>query len=349
MSGRASEPSASRTPVRTTPAALRKTPGSAAAISGPEAVLAGSAPDDLFLLRAGYADSTLRKYLSAVGHFLSWCSASRIAPDDEQQLDLALARYFHDLYITNLGRGKQKARDALYGIEMLLPRLKGKLLIAARTAHRWAKSQPPESYPPLTWELTVAIAVQMVRVGAYRFGVATVLAFATLLRISELTSIRREDVRLPGDPRLGLDHAATVLRFPRAKGGRNQSVEVKNPEVVSLLQQVIARTKPGALIFPGGAPAYRSVFKSVCAELGLSPLYVPHSLRHGGATRLKLQKNSLEDIMEHGRWASSRSARTYINAGRAKAIAAEVPVALARTAAALASDLLVSFALAQTH
>lgn len=302
-----------------------------------------------FLLQAGYAASTLRKYRAAVKRFVEWAIANEHEPADIDGLDAVLTEYFHDLYITNLGRGKQRARDTLYGLEMLLPRTKGQLRTAARCANRWAKSKPPQSYPPLTWELAVVIGVQMVRDGAYRMGVATVLAFCTLLRVGELMSLRKEHVRLPGDARLGLDHAATVLRFPKAKGGMNQSVEVREPAVVALLTGVVQRTKPGALLFHGGAPAYRSVFKATCAALGLSPLYVPHSLRHGGATRLKLQKQTLEDIMEHGRWASSRSARTYINAGRAKALAVGVPQALAHAAAALASDVTRAFELAQTH
>src|SRR5690349_2648427 len=43
-------------------------------------------------------------------------------------------------------------------------------------------------------------------------------------------------------------------------------------------------------------------FKSTCAALGLSERYVPHSLRHGGATRLHLQGVSIEDILLRGRW-----------------------------------------------
>jgi hypothetical protein len=54
-------------------------------------------------------------------------------------LDDLLADYFHELYEVNEGRGKQKAHDTLNGIQMLMPRAKGKLLVAARVANRWSK------------------------------------------------------------------------------------------------------------------------------------------------------------------------------------------------------------------
>jgi len=39
----------------------------------------------------------------------------------------------------------------------------------------------------------------------------------------------------------------------------------------------------------------------VCRELGLSAAYVPHSLRHGGATRLHMAGVPLDDILMRGR------------------------------------------------
>ena len=48
-----------------------------------------------------------------------------------------------------------------------------------------------------------------------------------------------------------------------------------------------------------------------------------------------------------GRWASTKSARRYIQAGRAMLLATEVPVDVAEVGSTLAHDLLLSFSLAQ--
>ena len=193
------------------------------------------------------------------------------------------------MYDEKAGKGKQKARDTLYGIEMYMPRLKGKLLVAARVVSRWAKVQPSESYPPLTWDLAVLVAMQLVRAGRRRLGVGTLLAFDCLLRNSELMALRREDVAFAGDARMGAEYQVSTIAIRKAKTGRNQSVTILNADVVALLRTVVAETKPNGLLFPGGSLGYRAAFKATCAALGLSAKYVPHSLRHGGATRLHLQ------------------------------------------------------------
>src|SRR6185312_13427700 len=269
------------------------------------------------LLQAGYAKSTTKKYHTAVRDFYGWCKTTTENPCDVEQLDECLADYFHVMYEEREGKGKQKARDTLYGIEMYLPRVKGQLLIAGRVVNRWNKLHVAESYPPLTWDLAALVGVHMATTGHFRFGVGAVLAFDCLLRCGELCNLRREDVAFPKDRRMGVEYKITTLSIRVAKTGRNQSVTVADPEVVTLLRHVVTATKPGGLLFPGGSSRFRDAFKRACSELGLSPKYVPHSLRHGGATRLYLKDVKVEDIMVRGRWASSKSARTYIQASRA--------------------------------
>lgn len=53
--------------------------------------------------------------------------------------------------------------------------------------------------------------------------------------------------------------------------------------------------------------------------------------------------------MARGRWASSKSARRYIQAGRAILLTTGVPSGLASFARVIVQDLLLSFSLAQSH
>ena len=75
------------------------------------------------LLQAGYAPSTTKKYRAAVQSFYGWCKTTNENPTTVEALDECLADYFHVIYEDNEGKGKQKARDTLYGIEMCLPRV----------------------------------------------------------------------------------------------------------------------------------------------------------------------------------------------------------------------------------
>ena len=135
------------------------------------------------------------------------------------------------------------------------------------------------SYPPLTWDLAVLISVQMTRHGRLDFGVATLLAFDCLLRVSELMSLRREDVAFPNDSRMGAEYRVTTIAIRQAKTGKNQSVVVQTPDVVQLLRARVAATKRGGLLFRGRPATYRALFKRVVVScLFLTPMFRTHSV-----------------------------------------------------------------------
>jgi integrase len=116
-------------------------------------------------------------------------------------------------------------------------------------------------------------------------------------------------------------------------------VEVLEPVVIEQLRALVRDAAPGACLFPFNTAGFRRRVHGACAALGLSAAYVPHSLRHGGATRYSHVKRwPVEDVMVRGRWASTKSARGYIQSLRAVQMAADVPAAVATMGAALATD-----------
>jgi integrase len=299
------------------------------------------------LIEASYAPSTLRKYRDAVSHFLSWASHNGEDPIDPDDFDDTLCDYFHFLYDTDQGKGK--AHATLYGILMTMPRLDGHLRLAARCLRGWAKLHPAKAYPPLTWELTCLIALRLCLSGRLRHAIGVLLSFDCLLRVGELVNLRREDVADAKDARIGVASKDMTLRLRSTKTGPNQWVIVRDPSVKILLRKLLASTSPGDFLFPFSATTYRNHFKAACATLGLSSAYVPHSLRHGGATRAHLLGMPLEDILIRGRWASSKSARRYIQAGRALLLTMDVPVSVQALAGSVSGDLLLFLTLAQSH
>lgn len=299
------------------------------------------------LIEASYAPSTLRKYRNAVSHFLSWASDSGEDPSDPDDLDDLLCDYFHFLFDNDLGKGK--AHAALYGILMLMPRLDGHLRLASRCLRGWAKLHPAKAYPPLTWELTCLIALRLCLSGHLRHAIGVLLSFDCLLRVGELVNLRREDVADAKDARIGVASVDMTIRLRSTKTGPNQWVIVRDPSVKILLRKLLDSTSSGDHLFPFSTSTFRTHFKATCASLGLSPLYVPHSLRHGGATRAHLLGMPLEDILIRGRWASSKSARRYIQAGRAMLLTMDVSVSVQALAGSVSEDLLLFLSLAQSH
>ena len=305
-----------------------------------------------FLIEASLAPSTVKKYKQAVSLFLEWCGVHGLAIDTLEQLDDHLTDYFHDVYVTGGGVGKGLASATLYGVMKFLPRARGGLPTAEESLRGWMRLQEGKSYPPLTWDATVVMALQMVRHGWLRHAVAILVAFDCLLRVGELVNLRKGDVADSGDRRLGSEYRGLALRLASTKTGPNQWVQVQDRQVQALLREVSGScSKPTDRLFPFTAADFRDKFKIVRDELGLSSLYVPHSLRHGGAPRCHLLGWSVEDILLRGRWASVKSARRYVQAGRAMLLTMDVPLAVSQVAKRIVPHIALAFevALSQLH
>jgi hypothetical protein len=305
-----------------------------------------------FLIEASLAPSTLKKYKEAVKSFTIWCNDNDYDATDEYQLDSLLTEYFHTLYESNDGIGKGQASCTLHGIIKYMPRCANKLPSASMSLQGWLKLRPSQSHPPLTYDLAVLISCKMTMNGNISYAIGVLLAFECLLRIGELCEIEKGDIADAGDPRMGKEYSGTSIRLPKTKTGANQWVTVNDSDVVTLLRLLLSWTPNDTeRIFSFSAQSFRSVFKDTCAQLGLSHQYVPHSLRHGGATRLHLQGWSIEDILLRGRWQSNKSARRYIQSGRAMLISTSVPKKIAHQAKTLASSVLTSlyYSLPQSH
>jgi len=166
-------------------------------------------------------------------------------------------------------------------------------------------------------------------------AVAVLVAFDSYLRVSEVEGIRDMDVedvgvlapaREGGGVSPGM--SGTLLILPRAKTGEYQSVQVRRTQVAALVESwrryVRSQSggRPDARLFPDRA-TFRQLFAQAQWNLGWSKekgaWYVPHSLRHGGASCdfSVWGGKRLEDIMFRGRWASTKSARHYIQMGPA--------------------------------
>ena len=169
------------------------------------------------------AKSTRQKYDNATTKFLEWCEDNDEDADTAEELDEVLNEYIHHLY--HSGGSKSTAINALYGVARYLPGNNALLPLSRRAIRGWSKATPPTPWAPLTWDLTVTIAVQFARAGRMDFAVATVLAFDCLLRISEFCNLQVSDVAFPGDLRMGAGFDEAALRLRSTKTGPNKSAQ----------------------------------------------------------------------------------------------------------------------------
>ena len=236
---------------------------------------------------------------------------------------------------------------AFCGLHLFLPEVKGRLFSSSLALRGWKRLVPPVSHPPLSWDLAVVIAVRLAAVGLWSSGVGVLLSFDSYLRIGELTRLRKRRVAFDLDVRVGSAHRGTSLGLRRTKTGPFKWVNVRSPVVQTLLRQLVGNLPDeNSRLFPCASAFYRH-FKRACADLGLSKSYVPHSLRHGGATHDFLRGLSLEDILHIGRWASIKSARHYVQEGRALLLSTSVPRDVSALSRVLVPRILLAMSLTQ--
>ena len=298
---------------------------------------------------AVHKSGTNKKYKRALNLFLNYCNCVGDIIGGVDDLDEVLCEYIEYLHAS--GGKLYQASDTVYALQFYYPKCKHWLLTAKLLLRGWNNIQQKQYRPPLTWELTVVLAVSMAKASHIAAAVATLLSFDCYLRIGECLNLTVADVAVGGNMHFGSAYTGMAVGLKHTKTGVNQFVKVREKAVEALLLLLIAGTWNGgvkfpltAKLFPYTPAAYRSIFKSACVSIGVGGVgFVPHSLRHGGATRDFLLTVPLEDILIRGRWAVSKSARIYIQSGQALLITVRAPALQKLGADIVASGDLVTF------
>lgn len=299
-----------------------------------------SSSTNLSTLRdASVSQRTMLKYKKCVAEFIQHSQQQLLqcSFNDFDSLDSILSQYFEQLYKNH--KSYTKAVCTLYGLCLLFPKLYDRRMLADAKLRLkgWRRLQPSTSYPPLTYEVMSAIAVDMIFSGHVDEGIATLLSFDCYLRISEFVNLKINDIIIPGsDSRSSrTTNNKVVLCLAQTKTGRNQSVIIRRPEIASLIIHFIKyknnlfNNNKNSKLFSFSAASYRRVFKNACYDLNLGDIgYTPHSLRHGGATFDFQNSIPITDIKTRGRWKDTKSAERYIQTGVALLRLYDVPPAV---------------------
>jgi len=294
---------------------------------------------------ARFADSTRRQYDNGVRHFMDWARANGRKATTAREMDLLMGEFIEHWYVS--GRGRQTAVNAFYGFRGHFPEYRGRMPRTLAKLSGWRKLRPSKQHPPLTWPITCAIAMWLVKRGLPRVAVGVLLSFDCLLRIKELSNLRPENViDGNGDRHERHMRGRVELQLLRTKSGRVQSVEVERKPVRKLVLWLARNTPNGETLIGCSAAVFRYRFKAAVRSLGMDQKFVPHSVRHGGATSLLQRGWRMEDIKRRGRWRWIDSAEHYCQTGRALIMQASVPEAVAAAGKAVADCLLECFRLA---
>ena len=296
-------------------------------------------------------EKTRDSYKKAVRGYLQWVVDNDDITTDLEGFDDSLLDYIQELHATGVkgATNKSKAIRTIAGLQLFFPQLKNHLSRSRQAVRGWTKRTVGRSYPPLTWELAAVLAVYLAREGLHREAIGVLLSFDCFLRVSELCRIRARDVADWHDGRISGGYKNMLIHLRITKTGNNKSVKVLDPQVQNLLRDLVGRCQPTDMLFPFTPDRFRTVLHSACAVLGLSRLYVPHSLRHGGATHyFHVLNMSMETVIHRGRWASAESARRYIQMGVAMLMEMDAPEVV-KLGIEIVKDLDLYLSLAQKH
>ena len=193
-------------------------------------------------------------------------------------------------------------------------------------------------------DLVDALALVCALAGNVAVGLAILLSFDCLLRISEVAGLRVGDIV---DHRQQADAVGrgVAVYLRSTKTGLRQAVQIDDPHLAAVLvewQAAVARHNLSGYLFPGVA-SLRATFNLALGAIaddtwetrGLR--FVWHSLRHGGASRTYLRGGAvvLPDLLVRGRWAVEASGRHYIQSGRQLLLSMSLPSTVTGLAQAL--------------
>jgi integrase len=297
--------------------------------------MSSHAPEPYLPLRGmALAPASQKAYSKQLGSFLSHAGLDvrLLLAAPAYVLDRALAVYIQFCY--DAQSSFAYASHALCAVVHRRPDLRHQLPLSRQCIRGWDKVRTSSPHAPLTWELTVLIACTMARSGYHGPAIAILLAFDCFLRVGELTRIRKSDVVMPNDSRMGRAHTTMAVVLRTAKTGKMQSVEIWSPDVAQLLMVWVRASAcltpspfsdPDPRVFPFSPDFLRRLMQRTSTALQLPTHYTPHSLRHGGTTDDFLRNGSVERVQFRGRWKSLESVRRYVQTARAVLAAQRVP------------------------
>jgi len=276
---------------------------------------------DLPLNASTVKSETLRRYGEAIEEFRESILPSLVTLPE---LDSTLLAYTEALYSEDPRAGRrQQVVNTISGLVNRSPGLSS-LFNATRAALKgWAKNLTPKQATPISKRLLMGMAGRQIQTGNRMLAALFCVAWAGLMRGSEVIALKRWNVALPGDTRLERAPVGTCgILVEYAKTGKNQLVLMNDPECIEALCSYIeiCDSAQGERLFPISYSGLLRLVRITIESLGIQgeTHFTTHSFRHGRAVDLFMQDYNAESISVAGRWESSRSLKRYLKNGRSQ-------------------------------
>ncbi|CAK0790348.1 unnamed protein product [Prorocentrum cordatum] len=246
---------------------------------------------------------------------------------DPEDADALVAEYLEGLWAS--GAGIAAANNTLAGVCFAAPRLRRHLDLSWTLLKAWRHHEPASRVLPLTTEAVAAMAGFACAAGAFDVAAPLLVGFEGMLRGAEVFALTVGDIVDRGE--------LFIVRISSSKttAGKDcaEAVVVRSKIAVALLRIAVRGLGAGARLSWRAPSQLRGALRASARGLGLAGPITWHSLRRGGASAFFVRSGSMEATLVAGRWASSATARLYIEGAVADSVRAQPGSEAARAVA----------------
>jgi hypothetical protein len=288
------------------------------------------------LLVHAIGDASAMQWIPKVKEFLAAAKRSGTDLTLPDGLDIALAQYM-DWQCYGEQRSPSAGTLLLFGLVCLLPEIKGKLPLAARSLKSWARLAITAEGGPVPEEIIFLATIDLIESGYVYEGCWVLCQYDVYGREQDMEQLQGADVHYDGKTMaIELGQAA---RGESVKTGHNQGVLLRRAEVIDIMMAL--RDAAGQKkIFPITQEKLRQCWHRTMRRLGLSFAGPPHAIRHSGPSEdLARQRCSLEEVRRRGRWKGMDSVQRYTKTFALTRFRAKVPEETRARAAVVEADL----------
>ena len=263
----------------------------------------------------GLKRSTLERYKKAIAGFFQYLENEGIAmPKTSHQLDKTLAAYIEHMWRDDLSL--TYAGHLLSGFRRFCPHLRWKTPRAKQYFANWKSCHVPKQAVPLPAATVMAMAGTAIQMHRPTLAAILLTGYLAFLRTGEMTALSPSKMEV--NPSTGV----IVLALTATKTSKNQeeSLSFTDQRVAILLHEVLRRAN-GRPLWPTTTNTFRDALQDLLTRLHLQSFgFSAYSIRRGAASHAFASGASFDRLLVQGRWQSPRTARLYLDTGRAALI-----------------------------
>ena len=263
----------------------------------------------------GLKPRALQCYENALRNFFQWLEdESEDLPSRFTHLDRQVSQYLEHLWMDEVN--VTYAGHLLSSLRRFHPQSRYRLPLSRQLFSNWKAVITPKQAVPMPATVVMGIAGAALSINDVPFAALVLVGFAAFLRTGEMTNLAAADVSV--DAPMG----RIILALPSTKTSRGMidSVEVLDDRLAYLLQSVI-QDRPSASVGGLTPNQFRAKLATYLAFFSLQDVgFSAYSLRRGGASHAFASGVHFDALLLKGRWQSIRTARLYLDSGRASLV-----------------------------